>query len=168
MIAIIIWLVAIFFLTTVHVLATPRLRHLKGILEGLLIYMFLINVALAGLWGFIGHVFFPDDAAKFMGFGPGSPFQYEVGIANLAFSVLGVMCIWERGDFWLSTAVGYSIFLLGQGLGHVHDMVVNHNNAPGNTGVMLWFHLIFPLLLLSVLFVYRYIVHHHEKPRHHL
>jgi hypothetical protein len=163
MVAIIIWLIALFFLTTVHVTAQPKHRNLKGILEGLLLYMFLINVALAGFWAFFAHVFFADEAAKFMGFGPGSPFQYEIGIANLAFGVLGLVCIWERGDFWLATALGYSVFLFGEGIGHVHEMVVNRNYAPGNSGIALWFHLVFPLLLLSVLFIHRYIVHH-AKP----
>ncbi len=163
MVPVIIWLIALFFLTTIHVVSVKELRNLKGVLESLLLYMFLINVALAGFWAFFGHVFFADEAAKFMGYGPGSPFQYEVGIANLAFGVLGLLCIWERGDFWLATAVGYSIFLMGSGIGHVREMVINHNDAPGNTGVVLWFHFVFPLLLLSVLTVYRYLVHHHKK-----
>lgn len=168
MVAIVIWVIALFFLTTVHVLASPSLRNLKGILESLLLYMFLINVALVGFWAFFGHVFFADETAKFMGFGPGNPFQYEVGIAYLAFAVLGVCCIWERGDFWLATALGYSIFLLGMGIGHVREMVINHNNAPGSTGALLWFYLIFPVLLLTVLTLYRYLVHHHEKKPPHI
>lgn len=163
MTAVFIWLVAIFFLTTVHIVASPSHRNLKGILESLLLYMFIINVALAGLWSFMGHVFFPDDLAKYMGFGPGSPFQYEVGMANLAFAILGLLCIWERGDFWLATGLGYSIFLFGSGVGHMQEYIVNHNDAPGNVGLMLWFTMIFPLLLMSVLLVYRYLCHHHGK-----
>ncbi|MCX6994561.1 MAG: hypothetical protein NTY13_01815 [Chlamydiae bacterium] len=142
MIPIIIWIIALFFLTIIHLISVKNLRNLKGVLESLLLYMFLINVALASLWTFFGYVFFADEAAKFMGFGPGSPFQYEVGIANLAFGVMGIFCVWERGDFWLATAIGYS---------------------PGNSGAILWFHLIFPLLLLSILTLYRYLVHHHKK-----
>ena len=163
MTAVIIWLIVLFFLTTVHVVASPSLRHPKGILESLLLYMFIINVALVGLWSFFGHVFFPDDIAKYMGFGPGSPFKYEVGMANLAFSVLGFLCIWERGDFWLATGLGYSIFLFGTGLGHIHDLVINKNDAPGNTGMILWFNMAFPLILMSVLMIYRYVCHHHGK-----
>lgn len=163
MIPIIIWIIALFFLTIIHLISVKNLRNLKGVLESLLLYMFLINVALASLWTFFGYVFFADEAAKFMGFGPGSPFQYEVGIANLAFGVMGIFCVWERGDFWLATAIGYSIFIMGVGIGNVREMVINHNDAPGNSGAILWFHLIFPLLLLSILTLYRYLVHHHKK-----
>ncbi|MCX7125340.1 MAG: hypothetical protein NTU49_06255 [Gammaproteobacteria bacterium] len=47
-------------------------------------------VGLSGLWGFAVHVFYPDLAAKFIGW-PNSPFQFEVGVANLGMGVAGVL-----------------------------------------------------------------------------
>jgi hypothetical protein len=45
-----------------------------------------------------------------------------------------------RGSFGLRAAavVGPAIFLLGAAAGHVHQMVVAHNFAPGNAGVIFY------------------------------
>ncbi|PIZ04798.1 MAG: hypothetical protein COY58_03360 [Gammaproteobacteria bacterium CG_4_10_14_0_8_um_filter_38_16] len=48
-------------------------------------YLFFFAVGLTGLWAFIYHIFFPEVAAKFIGWAT-SPFQFEVGMANLSSS----------------------------------------------------------------------------------
>jgi hypothetical protein len=50
--------------------------------------------------------------------------------------VLGVLCpVYGRG-FWLATIIMASIFLLGAAVGHVKQMVVAKNFAPGNAGAI--------------------------------
>ena len=56
--------------------------------------VFLANglLYLVGIQGFIyagGHLFFPDPIAESIGWPKGNPFQWEVGLANLSYGVLG-------------------------------------------------------------------------------
>lgn len=121
----------------------------------LLLYLLAIAVGVGGLWGFIGHVFFADRVAAYIGWPQGSPFQFEVGIANLAFGILGLLCIRIRGDFWTATIISSSTFLLGDAYGHIRDIIVNGNYAPGNAGAPLYLDVIIPVLLISLLVTLR-------------
>lgn len=57
----------------------PRTRD--RMVRVLLLYALAFNVGFVGLFmGFIPHVFFADQAARLIGWQPGSPFQFEVGV----------------------------------------------------------------------------------------
>lgn len=124
------------------------------IVELLLVYQLVFTVGLISFLAFIGLVFMPEYVAGYLGW-PTCPFEHELGNANLAFGVLGIMCIWFRGNFWLATIVGLSIWLLGDAIGHIVDMIVNHNYAPGNVGVPLFTDVIVPIVLLVLLWYYQ-------------
>jgi hypothetical protein len=80
----------------------------------LLLYALVLGVGVIGLpLGFIPHVSFPDYAAQSIGWPTGSPFQFEVGVHDGAWGVLGFLCIWIGGLFWLATGLGWSLFMLG-------------------------------------------------------
>jgi hypothetical protein len=74
--------------------------------------------------GFIPHVFFPDQTAESIGWPTGSPFQFEVGVHDGAWGVLGFLCIWIGGLFWLATGLGWSLFMLGATYGHIRETVI--------------------------------------------
>ncbi len=150
-----VWLLILLAVTGLHLFASPRVRTWRGFVETLLLYIFLINVGLMDLWSFFGNVFHPDETAKMLGFGPGSPFQQEVGIAGLAFGVLGLLCVFERGGFWLATALGYSVFIFGKGMVHAVDIATNRNLDILDSGAELWFNLLFPIAFLSLLMIHR-------------
>lgn len=133
----------------------PEMRTLKKTIEALLLYLIVFTIGVNSLWEFIGNTLYSDQVAEFMGWSTGSPFQIEVGMANLAFGVLGVLCLWETKDFWLATALGASIFLFGSGLVHLWQVIIKHNIAIGNAGPILYFELIFPIVLLILMMVYR-------------
>ena len=67
-----------------------------------------------------------------------SPFQWEVGLANLAYGVLGVTASSFDRDYTL----------LGAAAGHVPSMIRDHNFAPGKTGYVFWFDILAPVLLI--------------------
>ncbi len=56
----------------------------------LLGWLLLVAVGLPGVYTFVMHVFFPATSAAEIGWAV-SPFQYEVGIADLTIGVLGVL-----------------------------------------------------------------------------
>lgn len=83
-------------------------------------------------FGFVPHIFFPNEAAQEIGWAPGSPFQLEVGMHDGAWGVLGFLCIFMGGGFWLATGLGWSLFMLGATYGHIVQTVEHGNYAPYN------------------------------------
>jgi len=73
-------------------------------------------VGVSSIWAFMGHVFDANAVATVIGWPPDSPFQYEVGIANLAFGVLGLLCLKIRENFWVATINRIFNILPGSGL----------------------------------------------------
>jgi hypothetical protein len=78
---------------------------------------------LEGIFAFYGHAFMAEQVAQSIGWQP-SLFQFEVAIANLAFGVLGILCLRIRDQFWLATGIGVSVWLLGDAYGHIREMLM--------------------------------------------
>jgi len=127
---------------------------LLKVVEIILFYIFFINVGLSGLLAFYGHAFLADRVAASIGWAAGSPFQFEVAVANLAFGVMGVLCIRFRDGFWLATGIGYATFLFGAAYGHIREMVTAGNYAVNNAGPILYVgDIAMPTLILILLLV---------------
>jgi hypothetical protein len=123
----------------------------RALLRNALVFL----VGVPGIIGFSGHVFNADQVAESIGWPKGNPFQYEVGIANLSYGVLGIACSWIHGDFWTATVIGYSVFLWGAAAGHVRQMVKEKNFAPGNAGLVFYMDILVPAALYALLFTYK-------------
>jgi hypothetical protein len=120
-------------LPVVHLFISKVPRTKLRVVRILLLYALVLDVGFIGLpMGFVPHVFFADETAKMIGWPPGSPFQFEVGVHDGAWGVLGFLCIWIGGTFWLATGLGWSLFMLGATYGHIHQMVKHGNYAPYN------------------------------------
>lgn len=79
---------------------------------------------------------FPKIGARYIGWQE-SPFQTEVGFADLAMGVMAIFSFWQ-GLAFKSAVVSYvTVFSLGVGWGHVRDRIRNGNSAKGNFGVLL-------------------------------
>src|SRR5436190_18983058 len=79
----------------------------------LFLYALVFDVGVIGLlFGFIPHVFFADEAARLIGWPPGSPFQFEVGSHDGAWGLLGFLSLWIGGSFWIAIGLGWSVFTL--------------------------------------------------------
>lgn len=116
-----------------HLFLSKRPRTRKRVVELLLLYALVLDVGVIGLpLGFIPHVFFADETARLIGWEPGSPFQFEVGIHDGAWGLLGFLCLWIRGYFWIATGLGWALFMLGATYGHIQETLVEGNFAPGN------------------------------------
>nr|NQU89818.1 hypothetical protein [Bacteroidota bacterium] len=96
----------------------------------------------------IMHIFFGAKIAAYIGWPKGSPFQFEVGLADLGMGVLGIMCGYFDGSFWLATIVISSVFLWGCVVGHLRDMIKNKNFNPGSAGFVFWWGLLMPIALI--------------------
>jgi len=134
----------------VHTLSIKR-KNVQRVTEIFLFYLLVICVGISGLFAFVGHAFRADEVARSIGWPTGSPFQFEVALANLAFGILGILCIWIRQNFWVATGIGYSIFLLGAAYGHIKQIIINHDFALNNAGPILYVgDMLIPLLILAL------------------
>ena len=124
----------------------PRERRL----EIFLLYLFGIGVAGSGIGGFFGHVFLPDPVAESIGWPTGNPFQLEVGVANLAVGILGVVAMGRRDGFREATVIAATVFGVGATVVHVMDVIASGNLAPGNT-IQNISNLLRPALLIAFL-----------------
>lgn len=139
----------------IHLAIKKEFHSPHKILGTFLIYLIPTLIGVSGIYAFIGHAFLPDQTAAFIGWPAGSPFQFEVACANLAFGVLGILAIWIRGNFWTATIIGQSIFFLGAAFIHIRDIFLHQNYAPGNAGLILYLDMLVPIILLILLFAYQ-------------
>ena len=130
----------------------PRTKH--RVIGVFLLSFLVISIGIPSLIGFVGHVFFADRIAANIGWAAGSPFQQEVGFANLAIGILGITCIWFRGNYWIATVIAATIFLWGAAYGHITDIIVHGNYAPGNAGGALYDDILVPLITIVLLAAY--------------
>ena len=107
----------------------PRERRL----EIFLLCLFGVGVAGSGIGGFFGHVFISDPVAKSIGWPTGNPFQLEVGVANLAVGILGVVAMGRRDGFREATVIAATVLGVGATVVHAMDVIASGNLAPGNT-----------------------------------
>ena len=107
-------------------------------------------------WGFgaaftsIPHIVTPDEIARYIEWEPGSPFQLELGFASLGTSILGILCIWFRGWFWLAPIVSRSVLSLGAAYVHILDIQATGNLSLGNAGPVLFYDIAIPVLTASL------------------
>jgi hypothetical protein len=148
------YLVAIAVCILIHWLIVGKPRTAERAIEIALLYLLVIGGGVSGMIAFISHAFYADATARSIGWQPGSPFQFEIAIANLSYGVLGLMCIRMRGPFWLATGLATSILLLGCNYGHLYQALVNHNYSPDNYGAINVFEIVWPAAVLILLIPY--------------
>ena len=127
-----------------------RLRDF--VVDRLLRYLFLFPLGIQGLWAFIGHVFFPDRAAAAIGWAT-SPFQYEVGVANLGLGLAAIYAAFRGFEARMAAGIVAACFLIGAGIGHIRDIVETGNLAPGNAGPIMVTDFLTPIAVLVLLFL---------------
>jgi len=124
---------------------------LRGfVIDRLLRYLFLLPLGIQGLWAFVGHVFFAERAAAAIGW-PNSPFQYEVGVANLGLGLASIYAAFRGFEARLAVAIAAAGFLIGAGVIHILDIVEKGNFAPGNAGPIMVTDFLTPIAVLMLL-----------------
>ena len=128
----------------------PRPVPRGFVIDRLLRYLFLFPLGLQGLWAFIGHVFFAEQAAASIGWA-NTPFQYEVGVANLGLGLASIYAAFRGFEARLAAGIVAACFLIGAGVIHIVDIVAQGNLAPGNAGPILVTDFLTPVVILVLL-----------------
>jgi 4-amino-4-deoxy-L-arabinose transferase-like glycosyltransferase len=101
--------------------------------EIFLIFLLALGVTGSGIGGFFAHLFLSDMVADSVGWPAGNPFQLEVGFANLAVGLLGIIAVGRRDGFREATVIAATTFSTGATIVHLLDILQTGNLAPGNT-----------------------------------
>jgi hypothetical protein len=94
---------------------------------------YLIGWAMLG--GGIAHVFFGRRVSKTIGFAK-SPYELEVGFADIAFGAVALLAASYTLEFSLAIILASSIYRVGCGIGHIRSMIQDRNFAPNNTAIL--------------------------------
>ncbi len=132
-----------------------KTRTKNRIFEVFLLWFLVVMVGFGSIWAFMGHVFMADMVAAMIGWPAGSPFQFEVGIANLSYGILGLLCWKFRDNFWTATIIALSIFYLGDAYGHIANIMQSRNMAAGNAGFALYIDITIPIIMICLLIAYK-------------
>ncbi len=139
------FLVAGFVSAGIALALKPKPLARGAVDEALLAHFLFFSIGISYLYNFVMHVFFAEMAARFIGWA-NSPFQYEVGFASLGFSLVGFVAFRRDAGLRLAALLGPTAFLWGAAGGHIVQMVMAHNFAPGNAGVIFWGDIFLPVL----------------------
>jgi hypothetical protein len=140
---------------SVHLAFSSQRRNSGAAIAGTyLLYLLFVYVGLMGVLTAYAHVFRPVETSASIGWST-SPYEYEVGMADLTIGLLGILCLRFRGDFWLATAIANAIWLLGDAVGHIRQMTLNNNHASNNSGIFLVTEIIMPLVILLLTLYHR-------------
>lgn len=117
----------------------------------LLLYYTVILIGFGGCWSFIGHTVLADKIASGIGWQIDSPFQTELAFYTLGSGVAGLLAIWLRGHLITALVISKSIFWYGAAYVHIYDALMNANYSPLNIGTPLIGDIVYPTLLLVLL-----------------
>lgn len=132
----------------------------RRVVEILLLWFLVVPAGIGGLFAFIGHTVFAAQMAASIDWPAGNPFQTEVAVADLALGILGILCYWIRGSFWIAAVVSTSVFLLGAAAIHIQQIVSAQNYSPDNAGTILYTDVALPLILIALLSYYEFLGKH--------
>jgi Family of unknown function (DUF6790) len=143
------WVVAL-VAAAVAVIRGPRPVTAPFVIERLLRYIFIFPVGVMGLWAALGHLAVPMRVAQSIGWQT-SPFQFEVGAANLGIGLAGFYAAFRSFEARLATNLALAGFLIGAGIGHIRGIIEAGNFAPGNAGPILFTDLLTPSIIFVLL-----------------
>jgi hypothetical protein len=95
-------------------------------------------------------VFFTEQAAEAIGWPP-SPFQYEVGVANLGVGLAAIYAAFRGFETRVAVGIAAACLLIGAGLVQIRDIVAAGSLAPGNAGQIMIADFLTPIIVLMLL-----------------
>lgn len=131
-----------------------KLKNLsqRVVIEAFFAYFLLFSIGFSFLYNFVCHTFFAEMSAAFIGWA-NSPFQLEVGYASLGIGIAGLIAFKAGLGFRTATLIIPAFFLWGAAGGHIYQMIVANNFAPGNAGIIFWTDIFLPVIGFTLLFL---------------
>lgn len=138
----------------VHLLTTRNKARKESVLELVTIY----TIGLSGWFsissGLFGHIIYADEVAAGIGWPLDSGFQMELAFAAIGIGLVGGIGFWNR-SFWLPFIIAKTTFMWGAGFTHVLHMIQHDNFSPSNTGIVVYWDFLLPVILIVLYTLYR-------------
>ncbi|SEQ41809.1 hypothetical protein SAMN05428969_3006 [Devosia sp. YR412] len=99
-------------------------------------WVLLLAVGLDGIWAGLFHVFFPALASAQIGWQP-SPYEFEVGVADISYGVVAVLAFWRSLAFKTAIGLFAVLYYSGVSVGHFVQAYANGDTSPDNFGLLL-------------------------------
>src|SRR5262249_43201216 len=97
----------------------------------------------------------PGRMAGWMGWGPGSGFQLELGWAEVGLGLASIAGLWMPPVYRVGPAIVGSVLVLGAALVHARDLAKRGNLSPGNAGPVFYVDVVVPGLTAVCLLIAR-------------
>jgi hypothetical protein len=143
---------AIMFIAAIITAATSK--RPEAFSTRLLSWMLLLSVGVEETWAGLFHVFFPHVAASSIGWEV-SPFQFEIGVADIAIGLTAIMSFWKTQSFKAATISYVTLFYAGVAIGHIREAVLADNFSGNNFGSLLLITVVKVFLLPTLYYMTR-------------
>jgi len=132
-----------------NLIAARKNGRRENVLEVVAIYTIGLSGWFGMMSGLFGHIIYADEVAAGIGWPLQSGFQMELGFAAIGIGLLGFIGFWRR-EFWLPFIIAKTSFMWGAGVTHILHMVRHNNFSPSNTGVIVYWDFILPVVLIAL------------------
>ncbi|WP_405164677.1 hypothetical protein OG203_06055 [Nocardia sp. NBC_01499] len=127
--------------------ATRRSPSRQAALETWQRWWAVVALGCGSLWMTITFLTVPKVMATAIGF-DSTPFQFEIAFANLGLAIMGFRAVSASTRERITIGLGAGMFLWGALIGHVYQWFAHGDRAPGNTGGVLVYDLLFPAIMI--------------------
>jgi len=111
----------------------------------------IYTIGLSGWFGIMsglfGHIIYADQVAASIGWPLNSGFQMELGFASIGIGLVGFLSFWNQA-YWFPFILMKVIFGWGAGLTHILHMIQENNFSPSNTGLIVYWDFLFPIVMV--------------------
>lgn len=114
--------------------------------ERYLSWLLLLSIGVEGIWGGVFHVFFPSVASGQIGWSS-SPFEYEIGVSDVAMGVAAVVSFWRSLSFKSGVIVYTVLAYFGMVIGHLIQAFGHGDYSSDNFGILLVITILHVILL---------------------
>jgi len=147
-------LVVIIISIAFHLYSTRNTNRKESVVEIITIYVIGLSGWFGMMSGLFGHIIYADEVASSIGWPLYSGFQMELGFASIGIGLIGFLSFWNR-TYWLPSIIMRLIFGWGAGFTHILHMVQHNNFSPSNTGIVVYWDFIWPVISIILYLLYR-------------
>jgi hypothetical protein len=147
-------LVVIIISIAFHLYSTRNTNRKESVVEIITIYVIGLSGWFGMMSGLFGHIIYADEVASSIGWPLYSGFQMELGFASIGIGFVGFLSFWNR-TYWLPSIIMRLIFGWGAGFTHILHMVQHNNFSPSNTGIVVYWDFIWPVISIILYLLYR-------------
>lgn len=138
----------------IHHLRTRNIARKESVIELLALYGIGLSGWFGIMSGLLGHIIYADEVAKSIGWATNSGFQLELAFASIGIGLIGFVGFWKQA-FWLPFIIAKTTFMWGAALTHILHVVEYGNFNPGNAGVVLYWDILLPIVLIAFYVIYK-------------